>query len=158
VKLCVELMLDKKIILIIKNIDMETSKINKIRMTRQREIIIKELRAMKTHPTADELYDKVRKFIPRISLATVYRNLEILSGLGIIKKLDVTGRQKRFDGDISNHYHIKCIKCGKVNDIPMIQLSEIERALTDSCGYTVLGYHLEFEGICPECKKKEKDV
>lgn len=137
---------------------METNKIDKIRMTRQREIIVRELMAMKTHPTADELYDRVKKLIPKISLATVYRNLEILSGVNIIQKLEVTGRQKRFDGDISNHYHIKCIKCGRVDDIPSIQLSEIERAVTDPCGYTVLGHRLEFEGICPECKKKEKGV
>lgn len=133
-------------------------KTGKIRMTRQREIIVGELKSMKTHPTADELYDRVKKRLPRISLATVYRNLEILSRLDIIQKLEVTGRQKRFDGDISNHYHIKCIKCGKVDDIPAIQLNEIERAVTDPCGYTVLGHRLEFEGICPECKKKGKDL
>ncbi|UKL13887.1 Fur family transcriptional regulator [Dissulfurimicrobium hydrothermale] len=129
-------------------------KTNKIRMTRQREIIIQELRALKTHPTADELYDKVKKRLPRISLATIYRNLETLAALNIIQKLEVTGRQKRFDWDTSNHYHIKCIKCGRVDDIPAIQLNEIERAVTDPCGYTVLGHRLEFEGICPGCKKK----
>lgn len=130
----------------------------KIRMTRQREIIVRELRAMKTHPTADELYDRIKRVLPRISLATVYRNLEILSHLNIIQKLEVTGRQKRFDGDISNHYHIKCISCGKVDDLPVMQLSGIETAVTDPCGYTVLGHRLEFEGVCPQCKKQNKDT
>ncbi|MDA8163242.1 MAG: transcriptional repressor [Desulfobacteraceae bacterium] len=133
----------------------------KIRMTRQRGVILEELRAVKTHPTADEMYEKVKKRIPRISLATVYRNLEVLCGLGVIQKLDITGRQKRFDADTSNHYHIKCIKCGKVDDLYSARPDAIEKAVEDHRGYEVLGHRLEFEGICPKCREaggKEPDT
>jgi Fe2+ or Zn2+ uptake regulation protein len=70
-----------------------------LRMTHQREIILDELNRSKTHPTADELFDRIKHKLPRISLATVYRNLEILSAAGLIKKLEMSGRQKRFDWD-----------------------------------------------------------
>ncbi|MCJ7604005.1 MAG: transcriptional repressor, partial [Desulfobulbaceae bacterium] len=72
---------------------------NKLRMTKQRQVILEELRKVKTHPTADDMYQMLRKKMPKISLGTVYRNLEILSESGIIQKLDVGGTQKRFDGD-----------------------------------------------------------
>lgn len=128
-------------------------KTKKIRMTRQRGIILEELRAVKTHPTADELYEKVKKRIPRISLATVYRNLDVLSGLSVIQKLEITGRQKRFDADTSSHYHIKCIRCGRVDDLYPAQPEAIDKAVMDHRGYDVLGHRLEFEGVCPKCRE-----
>ena len=88
------------------------------RMTNQRRVILQELRNVHSHPTADDIYIMVRKTLPRISLGTVYRNLEILSEMGLIKKLVGCGRQRRFDGDIENHYHIRCVKCGKIDDLP----------------------------------------
>ena len=92
---------------------------NKLRMTKQRQVILEELRKVKTHPTADDMYQMLRKKMPKISLGTVYRNLEILSESGIIQKLDVGGTQKRFDGDISIHSHVRCVDCGRVGDIDL---------------------------------------
>jgi Fur family ferric uptake transcriptional regulator len=78
-------------------------------MTNQREIILRELRKSRQHLSADELFDRVKKTMPRISLATVYRNLEILSEAGMITKLEISGRQKRFDYDVVDHDHIYCV-------------------------------------------------
>ena len=78
------------------------------RMTQQRKVILEELNNLKTHPTADDLYQVVKVKVPRISLGTVYRNLEILSSDGLIKKLEIGGAQKRFDGDLSDHHHVRC--------------------------------------------------
>ena len=75
-----------------------------LRMTYQREIILEELKKTKTHPTADELYTTVRQRIPHISLATVYRNLETLANSGLVRKLEVIGRQKRFDGNTPTRF------------------------------------------------------
>ena len=66
--------------------------------TAQRDAILKQLRAVKTHPTADELYAGLRVNMPQISLGTVYRNLEQMSQAGLIRKLETAGKQKRFDG------------------------------------------------------------
>jgi len=128
-----------------------------LRMTNQREIILRELRKSKRHLSADELYDIVKKGMPRISLATVYRNLEILSEAGLIGKLEISGRQKRFDFDVSDHDHIYCIVCHRVDNL------DIERKIIDSekigagPGYTVTGYRVEIIGICPECQKKNRE-
>lgn len=125
-----------------------------LRMTNQREIILDELRKSGQHMSADELYERVRRTIPRISLATVYRNLEILANLGIVAKLEMSGRQKRFDYDVKKHDHIFCIECQRVDNIDL-KRKEMPMALTGlERGYSISGYRLEFAGICPDCKKK----
>ncbi len=124
----------------------------KIRITHQREIILDELRSVKTHPTADELFDMVRVRLPRVSLATVYRNLEWLCQQGIVQKIEVGGRQKRFDGTVELHYHIRCMSCGRVDDIEMPPLERLEHDLSKKSGYAVKGHRLEFWGTCPSCK------
>jgi Fur family ferric uptake transcriptional regulator len=126
-------------------------KSEKLRITNQRDVILNELRAVKTHPTADELYTQVRCKLPRVSLATVYRNLEWLSEQGLARKIEVGGRQKRFDGDISEHYHVRCQKCGRVADVEMDTLVNLDRSISHACGFTITGHRLEFIGLCPEC-------
>ena len=87
------------------------------RNTRQRKVILEELKKLKCHPTATELYEAARSRIPKISLGTVYRNLELLASNGIIKKLEFSGAEARFDGNTSKHYHARCIHCGRVDDV-----------------------------------------
>lgn len=128
-----------------------------LRMTNQREIILRELVKSKQHLTADELYDIVKKVMPRISLATVYRNLEILSEAGLIGKLEISGRQKRFDYDVSNHDHIYCAVCHRVDNLVIDRKGLDPVDLKSIAGYSVTGYRLEFVGICPECQKNEKN-
>jgi len=125
-----------------------------MRLTNQRKIILEELRAVTSHPTADEIYGLVRKRLPRISLGTVYRNLEVLSALGLIRKLENAAGQKRFDGDIRPHHHIRCEICGTIGDIfDAPDTSGIEFGLKTD--FQVTGHTLEFSGICPECQKKQ---
>jgi len=127
-----------------------------LRMTNQREIILRELVKSKQHLTADELYDIVKKVMPRISLATVYRNLEILSEAGIIGKLEISGRQKRFDYDPEDHDHIYCVACHRVDNLNIERTGEETKKMDAVEGYTVTGYRLEIVGICESCQKKEK--
>ncbi len=125
-----------------------------LRITHQREVILEELRSVTSHPTADDLYDMVRQRLPRISLATVYRNLEWMTDQGMVQKIEVGGRQKRFDGNVEPHYHIRCMECGKVDDVELQQFRNIENRLVDERGYKVLGHRLEFMGICPVCRNR----
>lgn len=127
-----------------------------LRMTNQREIILQELKKSKRHLSADELYDRVKKNMPRISLATVYRNLEILSEAGVIRKLEISGRQKRFDFDVSDHDHIYCIMCHKVDNLNIERKDVDSEQLGVEVGYSITGYRVEVIGICPECQKKEQ--
>lgn len=127
-----------------------------LRMTNQREMILRELVKNKKHLTADELYDIVKKVMPRISLATVYRNLEILSEAGIIGKLEISGRQKRFDYDPEDHDHIYCAVCHRVDNLNIERSGDEAKKMASVEGYSVTGYRLEIIGICESCQKKEK--
>jgi Fur family ferric uptake transcriptional regulator len=127
-----------------------------IRLTTQRQIILEELAKVKTHPTASELYDMVRKRLPRIGLGTVYRNLELMADNGMILKLEVGGTQKRFDATTEPHYHIRCSSCGKVDDIMIPVMDDLAEAAAESSSYRIIGHHVEFSGICPDCQQKQE--
>ena len=114
-----------------------------LRMTNQREMILKELKKSKEHLSADELYERIRKRMPRISLATVYRNLEILSEAGIVSKLEIGGRQKRFDYDVEKHDHIYCVNCNRVDNLNLKQRPVDYTSLSNDDGYTITGCRLE---------------
>ena len=124
-----------------------------MRMTNQREIILKELQDSRQHLTADELYERVKKSMPRISLATVYRNLETLSEAGIIGKLEISGRQKRFDYDVTPHDHIYCLQCHRVDNIEFDRDLVDHASVSSTKGYRITGYRVEFVGICSTCRK-----
>jgi len=128
----------------------------KYRMTHQRQVILEEVQKVNTHPTADEVYEMVRKRLPRISLGTVYRNLEILSTSGLIQKIGPPSSQMRFDGITKNHYHIRCINCGRVEDAPIETVDKLENAIREISDYSIIGHKLEFIGICPRCEEKRK--
>ncbi|TDA69497.1 MAG: transcriptional repressor [Clostridia bacterium] len=120
-------------------------------MTRQRKIILDTLRQTKSHPTADWVYEQVRKECPDISLGTVYRNLGILKEAGDIMELSYGSTYSRYDGNPANHYHFVCADCGRVLDLDMPVVADLDRNLVQQ-GYEV-GYHrLEFYGRCRECK------
>ncbi|MFN2352914.1 MAG: Fur family transcriptional regulator [Desulfopila sp.] len=124
-----------------------------MRLTTQRQIILEELHKVTSHPTANEVYDMVRKRLPRIGLGTVYRNLELMADNGIILKIDVGGTQKRFDATTVCHYHIRCSQCDRVDDIDIPFQHHINESAAQSTSYTILGHHIEFSGICEDCRQ-----
>lgn len=123
------------------------------RMTAQRRVLLEALRGVRTHPTADELFRMVRRRLPSISLATVYRNLEELSRSGVILKLATAGEQKRFDGFPEEHYHVRCVRCGRVEDVMVKPIPAIGAAAKRIEGFRVGGYTLEYYGECRRCAK-----
>ena len=127
---------------------MEDNKVS--RLSRQRETILAELRKVKTHPTADEVYVMVRKILPRISLGTVYRNLDFLSGRGVVLRLGGAGTQKRFDGNPVAHPHLRCSVCGRVDDLEW-PLGLPELPVEQAMGYVNLRCDVELVGVCPIC-------
>jgi Fur family ferric uptake transcriptional regulator len=121
-------------------------------MTGQRQVILEELRKVTVHPTADEVFAMVRKIMPHISLATVYRNLEILSSLGLVQKLECAGNQRRYDGNPRRHHHIRCCGCGSVSDVADEAVTEFSFLPDRIPGYRVLNYSFMFIGVCDECR------
>ncbi len=125
-------------------------KLGAARLTKQRQIILEELKKVKTHPTADEVYFMVRDKLPKISIATVYRNLEALSNTGYVLKIESAGSQKRFDGNANPHLHIRCIRCGKVRDIDeRFEISEDYKNIKTD--FKILGCDFSLYGICKDC-------
>lgn len=122
------------------------------RNTQQRRMILQELRGLTWHPTAAELYQKLRQDLPRISLGTIYRNLELLVKNGTIQKLETSGGKARFDGNPERHDHLRCVRCGELKDLHGLPLEVEDIGLWDLGGYEIYGYLLEFIGICPACR------
>jgi Fur family ferric uptake transcriptional regulator len=125
---------------------------NRLRMTRQREVILEELRKVDTHPSADEVHAMVRRRLPRVSLGTIYRNLEILSEAGEIRKIESAGHVKRFDGDVGHHDHVRCIRCDRLADVRVDLSVDIDARLQADTDFRIYGHHLEFIGVCPRCQ------
>lgn len=128
------------------------------RNTRQRQVILKELCSSCAHPTAKGLYESVRKRLPRISLGTVYRNLELLTENGLIKKLEVGGAEARFDGDPEHHHHVRCVHCGRVEDAQEVPADMVLGEISTLNGFEIVGHRLDFIGTCPKCKGKRGRV
>lgn len=126
------------------------------RMTRQRAVILEELRKTKSHPTADELYSIVRERLPRISLGTVYRNLDFLADSGEIRRLEAAGSTKRFDGDISWHQHVRCVHCGRIGDVMQPLAAPPVDGIQVRGFSAVVGARIEFDGVCEACASRRE--
>jgi Fur family peroxide stress response transcriptional regulator len=123
------------------------------RATRQREAILHVLQGTDTHPTADWIYDEVRKVIPNVSKGTVYRNLKVLREMGEISELDLSGTVSRYEGRKENHYHFRCSRCGRVFDLDEPVDRELDARVARSTGFKVACHQLEFRGLCRECQQ-----
>jgi Fur family transcriptional regulator, peroxide stress response regulator len=122
------------------------------RFTEQRATIYRYLAGTDVHPTADEVFLAVRRSLPEISLATVYKGLETLVGCGLAMKLTYADNSARYDGRTDPHHHARCVACDAVVDIPgEIPAAEVEDVRRRATGFTVTGYRLEFTGYCSTC-------
>jgi Fe2+ or Zn2+ uptake regulation protein len=122
--------------------------------SKQREIVLAQLRKNKTHPTADDVYSALKPDNPGLSLATVYRNLNLLFDLGIIGRVGISGKAERFDSNPEDHCHVICVHCGEIIDIEdelPERLCEKARKATD---YAISGCSVVFFGSCPKCADK----
>ncbi len=122
------------------------------RLTPQRAAILESLRQLRTHPTAEELLDRMRETMPQLSLGTIYRNLQILVKEGFALKLPSSHGSHRFDGDASRHHHVVCECCGHVEDVFLARAPEVLRRVAQMTGYDVYPREMIFHGRCPACR------
>lgn len=127
----------------------------KNRNTIQRALVLEAVNALQCHATADEVYEAIVKEHPTVSKATVYRNLNLLSEMGEIRKMEIPGGPDRFDHCCHDHCHVRCEKCGRVFDVDMEYVSGLEKGIRDAHGFAFTGYDILFRGICPDCRKGE---
>jgi Fur family transcriptional regulator, peroxide stress response regulator len=124
-----------------------------VRRSRQKDAILRVLSSTDSHPTAEWVYEQVKKEIPGLSLGTVYRNLKLLRENGSIRELEFTGEQGRFDGNIHHHDHFRCEICGKILDLGDLVDESIDEKVARKLGARVTGHRLEISGICRDCRK-----
>lgn len=128
-----------------------------LKITPQRIEVYKVLIASTEHPSADAVYDKVKKVLPNVSLDTVNRTLNTLSDIGVAFVVEGSGDVKRFDGNLDSHQHFKCIKCKKIFDFRHVPFDNVQvpRELEDN--FKVLRTTVYVEGVCRMCLEKEQN-
>ncbi len=130
----------------------------RLRLTRQRQAILDHLRRTRSHPTADQIYDAVRKIIPSISKGTVYRNLQVLIDSGIVSVLDIRGTLSRYEVRQAAHYHFRCEGCGRVIDLDLPVDRGLDDRVSKRMGFVVSGHQTEFRGWCAACHQQFQDI
>ena len=123
--------------------------------SKQREIILETLKENVVHPTAEYLYEKVKEKNEKISLATLYRNLNKLAQKGIIKKIEGLETSSHFDNNTHKHYHFICKKCGKVFDVSAEVAPDLIEKTTRFTEFIIESHDVVFSGICKNCNNKK---
>ena len=121
--------------------------------SRQREAILMYLHSTTAHPTAETVYQEVRKTYPKISLGTVYRNLSLLADNGEALRLNCGDGYDRFDGNPKPHFHFYCRECGRVMDLDIADLSNMNELAAKHFDGSIDGSLTYFYGKCPDCAK-----
>jgi Fe2+ or Zn2+ uptake regulation protein len=122
-------------------------------LTRQRAAVFDYLSKVEHHPTAEEVYLEVKRRLPKISLATVYKNLEALVNCGAVSKLTYGDAASRYDIRTDHHYHTRCLECGKVWDLDAKSGVEFLQQIKPQPGFAVEDYRLELLGHCRDCRR-----
>ncbi len=121
-------------------------------LTRQRAAIFSYLSSVDHHPTAEQVYHAVKRELPRISLATVYKNLEKLVECGAASKLTYGDAAARYDIRTDHHYHTRCLGCGRMWDLEAARGKSALEQVKPQPGFTVTDFRLELLGLCRDCQ------
>lgn len=127
------------------------------RLTPQRLAIFKALAASVDHPSAQMLYEELRKAYPMISLATVYSTLELLKEMGEIVEVGFSDEGRRYEPNLHPHVNLVCVECGKIRDFEVMAMSPVEQAVADESGYQIHGSRVEYYGLCPDCRQATEE-
>lgn len=130
-----------------------------MRQTKQKTLIMQAVRMLPGHPTAEDVYASLKGDNPNLSLATVYRNLNLFSQQGKLLKIETPGAPARYDRNVHPHLHAKCSACGAVSDIDVQDLSGLMTQLYSEIerinGFVVDELDIVIEGTCATCRAPE---
>jgi len=127
-----------------------------VKNSKHRTAILEILKSTTSHPSADWIYDRVKREMPNISLGTVYRNLRLLKQDGKIAEFSFDNGMGRFDARVEHHYHFVCRSCNSIFDLDEPVNSMLDKSIAQSKGFTVKGHRLYFYGLCNNCQKVNK--
>lgn len=127
---------------------------NGYKVTPQRIAVYEALADETWHPSAEMLYRKLQPKFPAMSFATVYKTVEILHKIQVIQVLNTGEDSFRYDADISEHFHLRCLKCGAVEDAFLAdKVQQLTAQVEEASGYSISGRQFYFFGECPRCRQ-----
>jgi Fur family peroxide stress response transcriptional regulator len=139
-----------------KRVDQMLAKLRsrQFRITPQRLAVLRILAVSENHPSAEQVYEKVKAEFPTTSLATVYKTIALLKELGEVLELGFADGSNRYDGNKPfSHPHVICTKCKKIIDPDLIDVDELRDEIGKRTGYTISSHRLDFFGLCHECQE-----
>ncbi|HVU72142.1 MAG TPA: transcriptional repressor [Mycobacteriales bacterium] len=130
-----------------------------LRLTPQRRAVLDALTASHDHPTASEVYERVKASTPGIGAATVYRTLALLVSTGLALELKIgEGAASRYDARVDRHDHLVCESCGRALDVEAPVPTALLQSVAATTGFAVTSYDLQFRGLCPDCVTNLPDL
>lgn len=130
----------------------------KLKLTPQRIAAYEYLKSTTSHPSAEKIYSELHEQYPTMSLATLYKSLKTLASVGLIQELNLGENNFRYDANVHEHAHIKCVCCGEVSDIHGMELSStIKDVASNHTDYKILSSQIYLYGICSKCQNKTVD-
>jgi Fe2+ or Zn2+ uptake regulation protein len=130
---------------------LEPGVVHGLRMTPQRRAVLEAIAACSSHPTAAEIFVRVRQIRPGIAHATVYNALHALVQQGQVLQLSFGDGASRYDRRTDRHDHALCLDCGALVDVPAARPSRAARRAAEASGFVLHGQHTQFYGRCPTC-------
>jgi Fur family peroxide stress response transcriptional regulator len=125
-------------------------------LTTQRRTVLEVLLHRSDHPTADQIYEAVQERSPQISRRTVYRVLDTLAELGLIRRVHHPGASARYDAKTQRHHHLVCVQCNKIVDWESAELDKLSLPTGKPHGFDVCDFSVQLMGMCPQCRKRKK--
>ncbi len=123
-------------------------------LTVQRRAILRAVLERDDHPTADQVHERVREQLPGLSRTTVYRVLEMLVEMGLVRRLHHPGASTRYDGKTHRHHHLVCLRCHAVVDVDEPAIDELNLMLSKKHGFEIQDYSVHFSGLCAACRRR----
>jgi Fur family peroxide stress response transcriptional regulator len=129
---------------------------NGFKVTPQRLAVYEVLANTKEHPNAEMIFNSLQATYPTMSLATVYKTIDILSEIGLVQILNASEDSFRYDADMSEHAHIRCIECGRVDDVYDLDIAKFNDSIQKDTHYRLVGQQFYFYGVCPKCQRENE--
>jgi Fur family peroxide stress response transcriptional regulator len=136
----------------------EILRAKKIKVTPQRMAVYSILKDTKSHPNVEKIYQQLKPNYPAMSLATVYKTVDVLKKVGLIQELNIGDGGLRYDADINPHSHIYCEGCGRIDDLQQncfaadFNGKNLLKKINEETGFEISSIQLYFYGLCPQCK------
>ncbi len=127
------------------------------RLTPQREAVLRAVRERDDHPTASDVFESARKYLPAISYATVYNSLRYLRDEGLLREIRFGDGASRYDGITARHDHAICSDCGKLVDFDLAEAADLMNKAARKSRFQAESVHLTLVGLCPDCLESKKN-